>query len=71
MAPTNPILTEDKEAKELLEELPNLDVSNVIIRERKVYRDAIADGKGVVEYDNPKARKEVMELYEEMLNETK
>lgn len=70
MAPTNPILTEDKEATELLIGLPNLEVSKVIVRERKVYRDAIADGKGVVEYDNSKARKEVMELYKEIMNET-
>ena len=69
MAPTNPILTEDREARELLSALPGLSVSEVVIRERKVYRDAIADGKGVVEYDNAKAKQEIMGLYREITNE--
>jgi chromosome partitioning protein len=38
----------------------------VIIHERKVYRDAIADGKGVVEYDNPKAIQEIDLLAKEI-----
>lgn len=71
MASTNPILTEDKEAKELLSEIPNILVSEIIIRERKAYRDAIADGRSVLELDNPKAANEIKKLYEEILNERK
>lgn len=71
MASTNPILTEDIEAKALLSELPEMLVSEVIIRERKVYRDAIADGKGVVEYSNAKAVSEITKLYKELANENK
>jgi chromosome partitioning protein len=71
MASTNPILTEDKEAKELLSKIPNILVSEIIIRERKAYRDAIADGRGVLELDNAKAANEIKKLYEEILNEGK
>lgn len=70
MASTNPILTEDMEAKEILSGLPNLSVSEVTIRERKVYRDAMAEGKGVVEYENSKAKNEITRLHKEILNET-
>lgn len=71
MASTNPILTEDKEAKELLTEIPNMLVSEIVIRERKAYRDAIADGRGVLELDNPKAAHEIKKLYEEIESEGK
>lgn len=66
MASTNHVLKEDQEAISLLSKLNIAKVSNVIIRERKVYRDAIADGKGVMEYDNIKAKNEIMQLFEEI-----
>lgn len=68
MAPTNPVLVEDQEATELLSKLPEIIVSSVIIRERKVYRDAMADGKGVLEYDNYKAKKEINDLVKEIFS---
>ena len=41
MAPTHPALTEAEEAHELLMELPEIELSRVFIRERKVSRDAM------------------------------
>lgn len=38
-----------------------------MIRDRKVYRDAMSDGLGVVEMDNPKAKIEIKKLVEEVL----
>lgn len=66
MAPTNHVLKEDQEAILLLSKLNIAKVSNIIIRERKVYRDAIADGKGVMEYENIKAKNEIMQLFKEI-----
>jgi chromosome partitioning protein len=66
MAPTNPVIHEAAEARELLSELPELVPSGVVIRERKVYRDAIAEGRGVVEMDNAKATAEIEALAQEI-----
>jgi chromosome partitioning protein len=49
MAPTNPAINEAQEAMELLAELHEFALSRVIVRERKIYRDAIAGGRGVIE----------------------
>lgn len=62
MAPTNPVINEPQEARELLSDLTELGLSSVIIRERKVYRDAIAEGRGVVEMGNEKATAEIQAL---------
>lgn len=69
MAPTNPVINEAKQAQELLRELPVFNLSDTIIRERKVYRDAISDGLGVVEMDNPKAIAEIAALANEIYGE--
>jgi len=66
MGPTHPAVHEDREAAELLEELPEFRLSKVVIRERKVYRDAMAEGKGVVEMDNEKAVDEINRLAKEI-----
>ncbi len=66
MAPTHPFVTEAEEARELLTELSELDLSDVFIRERKIYRDAMVEGKGVVECANPKAKAEIQLLAEEI-----
>jgi chromosome partitioning protein len=66
MASTHYNLNEDKEAISLLAQSNIAKVSDVIIHERKVYRDAIADGKGVIEYDNPKAITEINLLINEI-----
>lgn len=66
MAPTNPVINEAAQAQELLRELPVFGLSETIIRERKIYRDAISDGRGVVEMDNPKATREIEALAKEI-----
>lgn len=66
MAPTNPAINETAQAQELLRELPVFGLSSAIIRERKIYRDAISDGRGVVEMDNPKATAEIEALAKEI-----
>jgi len=66
MAPTHHSVTEAEDAKELLSELPHLKLSDVIIRTRKVYRDAMAEGKGVVELENAKAKSALLALTKEI-----
>lgn len=66
MASTNHVLKEDKEAIELLSKLDSIQISNIVIKERKVFRDAIADGKGVIEYNNVKAIEEIKQLTNEI-----
>ena len=66
MAPTNPVINEATQARELLRELPVFKLSDAIIWERKVYRDAISDGLGVIEMDNLKAIAEIDSLAKEI-----
>jgi chromosome partitioning protein len=66
MAPTNPAINEAQEAMELLAELHEFTLSGAIVRERKIYRDAIAEGRGVMEMGNEKAIAEVETLAKEI-----
>ncbi len=70
MAPTNPFINEVEEASELLNDFSDyFKISNIFIRERKVYRDALLEGMGVVELHNDKARNEIEQLTKELLGE--
>lgn len=67
-APTNPLINEVKDAKNLLADFTEyLDLAKTFIRDRKVYRDALLQGKGVVELDNVKAVDEIKNLVNEIL----
>ena len=66
MAPTNPSIRETSEAQEVLTELSALTPSAVTICERKVYRDAIAEGRGVCDLDNAKATAEMQAFINEI-----
>jgi chromosome partitioning protein len=66
MGPTNPVIHEAQEAREILTELPEFILSEAIIRDRKVYRDAMAEGRGVVEMSNDKASAEIDQLAQEI-----
>jgi chromosome partitioning protein len=66
MGPTNPVIHEAQEAQELLTELPEFKLSDVVVRDRKVYRDSMAEGRGVIEMDNPKATAEIEALANEI-----
>ncbi len=66
MGPTNPVIQEAREAREILQELPELMLSETIIRDRKVYRDAMLEGRGVIEMNNEKATAEMKALAHEI-----
>ncbi len=73
MAPTNPIVNEAKEAQEFLAEFPSITLLKTIVRDRKIYRDAVSEGLGVVEIDKTsesarKAKKEIQDLVKEIFN---
>lgn len=66
MAPTNPVINETAEAREYLQDYPEIKLLGTILRDRKVYRDAMSEGRGVVEMDNQKATEEVQALMKEV-----
>lgn len=69
MGPTNPVIHEAREAREILTELPEFKLSDVVVRDRKAYRDAMVEGRGVIELDNPKATAEIEGLAREIYGE--
>lgn len=66
MAPTNPAITEVKDAQDALADFENFSLSEAIIRERIVYRTAMAEGKGILELGDAKAKQEFLKLLEEI-----
>lgn len=66
MAPTNPIVHEADEAREYLQDYPEIKLLETIIRDRKVFRDAMSEGMGVVEMSNPKAAQDIHSLMKEI-----
>ena len=65
---TNPLINEAKQAEELLTDFAEyLSLADSFIYERKVYRDALLQGLGVVELDNTKATEEIKKFVDEML----
>lgn len=69
MAPAQPTAREVPEARELLAEFPEFLLSSSIIRDRRVYRDAAAAGKGVVEMNDNQARAEIELLAQEIFKD--
>ena len=67
MASANPLVTEVQEASEYLQDYPNIHLFETVIRDRKVFRDALSEGLGVVETDNVKAKNEITQLMEELM----
>lgn len=68
MAPTNPAVNEADEARAYLSDFPEISALRSVIRDRKVYRDAMSEGLGVVEMDNGKARAEIQLLTQEIMS---
>lgn len=66
MAPTNPVVHETEEAREYLQDYPEIQLLSTIVRDRKVFRDAMSEGMGVVEMDNEKASQEILSLMQEL-----
>lgn len=68
MGPTNPVINESQEAQAFFVNYPEITLLKTIIRERKIYRDAISGiGKGVVEMNNDKAKNEIEDLLSEVI----
>lgn len=65
-APSNPMINEVREAQGFLADFAELQMANTFIRDRKIYRDAMLEGKGVVEMNNSKAKAEVQLLGQEI-----
>lgn len=69
-ASTNPSVNEAKQAKGLLDNFSDyLTLLQTIVMDRKVYRDALLQGAGVVELNNDKASAEIIDLVNELLGE--
>jgi chromosome partitioning protein len=69
MTPTHAMITEKNDAKDLLKEFININnITKSSISERKIYRDAFTEGLGTTEMNNPKAKKEVIDLCKEIYN---
>ena len=68
-APTNPMIREAIEAREFLGDFAELQLAGTVISERKVYRDAIVEGKGVIEMANNHAKAEIQLLGQELYGE--
>lgn len=67
MTPTNPAIREEADARICLKDYPVIELLTTIIHDRKCYRDAMSDGLGVVEMDNPKAKDEIKKLIAEIM----
>jgi len=68
MAPTNPRVSEATDAVDMLSDFENLKMAKSVIRDRKVFRDAMCDGFGVIEMTDPKASVEINEFIQEVLS---
>ena len=68
MTPTNTMIKEEEEAQGYLSDYPEFELLNSSLCDRKVYRDAMSEGMGVVEMTNRKARDEVHALRKEVLS---
>lgn len=68
MAPTNPAINESDEARAYLSDFPEILALRSVIRDRKVYRDAMSEGLGVVEMNNGKAKAEIQLLTQEIMD---
>jgi chromosome partitioning protein len=70
MAPTHPFNDESSSAAELLESYSEyFKLLKSFVKDRKVYRDALLDGYGVVEMSNEKAKNEFKKVFDEVIND--
>ncbi len=67
MAPTNPVVNEIHQTREVFSDYSEIKLLKHTISERKVYRDAMSEGMGVVEMNNKKASLEFQDVAEELL----
>jgi len=67
MAPTHPSVIETEAARALLGDYPAFTLCDALLRDRKAFRDAVFQGRGVLELGDPKAAHEVSTLTSEIL----
>jgi chromosome partitioning protein len=65
-APTNPNMDDEKEARDILDKIPNFIPSNVIVKYRSSYWRTMGNGISVIEYCDKKAADEINKLGEEV-----
>lgn len=66
-APTNHRSRDSEEAVELARSYPNLsNIMNTELKERRSFKSAATAGKGIIEWDDPKAKEEMFQLYAEV-----
>jgi chromosome partitioning protein len=68
MAPSNPVIREVDDAREIIAQFDQLQLADTIIRDRKAYRDALLAGQGVVERANGLAKAEIQLLAQEFFD---
>ena len=68
MASSNPNVRSVAESIEYLKAYSAIQPLATVIRDRKIYQDALADGRGVGELANVKARQEIHQMTKEILN---
>ena len=66
LAPTNPRIQEIQEASAMLTRFEQIKLSKITVHDRKVYRDAMFEGRGVMEMTDPKACEEIRDLANEI-----
>ena len=69
MVSTNPWVKEVNEALEYIKGYPSIKPLSSYLKERKIYRDAISEGLGVVEMNNLKAKTEINHVIKEVFND--
>ena len=68
LCPTNPVIKEVAAAQEFLADYPEFKLANTLVYDRKAYRDAISEGKSVLEWTDAKAKHEIEALVGEIIN---
>lgn len=66
-APTHPGVSDTRDALEFLASYPAFDVCKTVIRDRKVFKDAVFLGRGAVELGDDKATLEARTFAEEVM----
>jgi len=66
MVSSNPKVSEAAQAREMLVDYPEMNLAKAIIRDRKVYRDAMCESKGVLEMSDERAHQEIESLAKEV-----
>lgn len=69
MSPTNPIIQESKQASDYLTDFSEIVLLKSFISDRKIYRDCMSEGLGVIEMNNVKAKLEIKALLQEVLSD--